>query len=120
MKVSKKALFDQAIFEYNALILQSAQEVTDLLSNVRMVYRQKDLQEAVVQDAINRLELIGLRRKSGLDSEFIILDYKEALILEKVSNLDYTYHQYAFVVKLIKSLGGGYISSKIPMTKEES
>lgn len=117
---TKKAAFDQAIFEYNNLLLVSAQEVADALSQVQTVYKQKDLQTEVVLDAAKRLELTLLRVEGRLDSEFSVLDFKEALIDKKIKEADLTYLQYAFVIKLMKSLGGGYLSSDVPISKETS
>ncbi len=114
---TKKAAFDKAIFEYNNLLLVSAQEVADALSQVRTVYKQKDLQTGVVLDAAKRLELTLLRVEGRLDSEFAVLDFEEALIDKKIKEVDFTYLQYAFVVKLMKSLGGGYLSSDVPISK---
>ncbi len=115
---TKKAAFDQAIFEYNNLLLVSAQEVADLLSQVQTVYKQKELQTRVVLDAKRRFDLTVLRQEGCLDSEFAILDYREALLEKQIKEVDYTYLQYAFLVKLIKALGGGYVSSQVPISRE--
>ena len=117
---TKKAAFDKAIFEYNNLLLVSAAEVADALSQVQTAYRQKELQTQVVFDATKRLELTLLRQMGRLDSEFSVLDYEEALIEKKIKEVDFTYLQYAFVVKLMKSLGGGYLSSEVPISKGPS
>ena len=117
---AKKASFDQAIFEYNNLLLVSAQEVADHLSQVQTVYKQKELQVKIVEDAKKRLDLTLLKQASGLDSQFDFLNFKEALIEKKISEIDLIYGQYSFLIKLIKSLGGGYTSSHLPIDKEKS
>jgi NodT family efflux transporter outer membrane factor (OMF) lipoprotein len=117
---AKKASFDQAIFEYNNLILTSAQEVADVLSKLQMAYAQKQQQIQKVQDRLKRWDLTALRCEGGLDSQFSFLDYEEKWIESRLEETDFTYHQYIFAVQLIKSLGGGYISSVVPISKEDS
>lgn len=107
----KKAFFDQAVFDYNQILLTSVQEVTDLLSHIQMAFRQKRLQTRAVQDAQERLSLTLLRAQGGLDSAFIVLNQEEELILQKIKDLDVLYNEYAFLIKLTKALGGGYLTN---------
>jgi NodT family efflux transporter outer membrane factor (OMF) lipoprotein len=108
---AKKAAFDEAVFQYNDMILKSVQEVTDLLSNITTIYSQKELQESIVLQSQERFFLTELRNQKGLDSSFDIFDFQEDLIQKKLRDLDLLYSQYAFLIKLIKSIGGGYKSS---------
>lgn len=114
----KKALFDEAVFDYNALILTSIQEVTDLLSHVKMAFKQKSLQEDSLKDAEKRLFLTDLRYQGGLDSTFSLLDFQEEVILEQIKDLSILYTQYAFKIKLIKALGGGYLEP-LPISQDK-
>ncbi len=91
-----------------------------MLCQVQTVYDQKELQEGVVSDAKARLDLTIARVESGLDSQFAYLDFEEALIEKKIRNVEYTYLQYAYLIKLIKSLGGGFNFSHVPTSLEES
>lgn len=104
----KKALFDEAIFQYNQLILTSAQEVSDLISNIKMAFSQKKLQERALEDARQRLFLTNLRLDGGLDTTFSVLDFEEEVISQDLKDLDILYSEYAFTIKLTKALGGGY------------
>ena len=104
----KKALFDEAVFQYNELILTSAQEVTDLISNIQMAFSQKKLQERSLKDARQRLFLTTLRQTGGLDTTFSVLNSEEEVIFQDLKDLDILYSEYAFVIKLTKALGGGY------------
>jgi len=104
----KKALFDQSVFDYNALLLQSVQEVADIISGIRATFTQKKLQENSVEAAVQRLYLTELRKEGGLDSLFSVLDLEEEKLNQSIKDLNLLYTQYAFAVKLIKSLGGGY------------
>jgi NodT family efflux transporter outer membrane factor (OMF) lipoprotein len=104
----KKALFDQAVFDYNTLILSCVQEVCDLLVHIQTAFSQKKRQENSVACAENALSLIHMRNKSGIDSALIPLQYEEEVIYQKIKDLDLLYTQYLFSIKIIKALGGGY------------
>ncbi len=108
---AKKALFDQAVYAYNELVLLSAQEVADLLVHLQTAYNQKQMQDKALKDSQERLELTLLRQQGGLDSTFSSLDFQEQVLSQKIKNLNVLYSQYAFTIKLIKSLGGGYLES---------
>lgn len=116
----KKALFDQAVFDYNDLVLLSVQEVCDLLVHIQTVFAQKTMQEKTVHDAQRILFLTKLKVKSGLDSSLSPLDYEEDLIFQKIQDLNLLYGQYTFAVKLIKALGGGYQTSPPIATLKDS
>ena len=107
----KKALFDQAVFEYNQLILFSAQEVTDLLSHIHTTFTKKQQQEEIVKAANKRYYLTKLNQDSALATAFASLDNQEELLLQEIKDLTLLYNQYAFVIKLIKALGGGFMQT---------
>jgi NodT family efflux transporter outer membrane factor (OMF) lipoprotein len=107
---AKKAAFDTAVFAYNQLLLKSVSEVADGLSLIRSVMEQREDQEQIIAAAAARCDLISLRELSGLDSLFEGYRVKEELILKQLDDLTLLYTQYAATVKLIKALGGGYIS----------
>ncbi|MBI5273815.1 MAG: efflux transporter outer membrane subunit [Chlamydiales bacterium] len=116
---AKKALFDQAIYEYNDLILKSIQEVADLIVLATSVFEQKQKQDKIVADAILRYELITLRHQNGLDSLFANYAKEQEVIQKKIKNIELIYGQYLACIKLIKALGGGYYyTTSIPIQKE--
>ncbi|MBS0619973.1 MAG: efflux transporter outer membrane subunit [Verrucomicrobia bacterium] len=108
---AKKALFDEAVYAYNQLILTSVQEVADLLALATSVFEQKGRQDQIVGDAKERYELTLLRQMKGLDSAFETLTTQADLIERQLADLTLTYNQYLATVKLIKALGGGYQSA---------
>lgn len=108
--LAKKAAFEEAIFQYNELILKSVQEVADVLINLQTAYEQKILQQFIVEESKERLDLTTLRFEKGLDSAFDLYDYQIELIQKKLKDLDLLYSQFAFLVRLSKALGGGYKS----------
>lgn len=116
---AKKALFDQAVESYNQLLLQSTQEVADLLVFARSLYSQKQDQEKIVENAKLRWDVTALRNEKGLDSFFEIYAKQEEWIYKELDNITLLYGQYAAAIKLTKALGGGYQSGySIPLKAE--
>ncbi|KTD26132.1 outer membrane efflux lipoprotein [Legionella lansingensis] len=112
-----KAEFDAAIFAYNNLLLQSTQEVLDLLAFAQSVYQQKREQLNILKYATERYGLVRLREKEGLASGFDVYDQQEDLIQKKLANLTLLYNQYLASIKLTKALGGGYCQTEVPLVK---
>ncbi len=115
---AKKALFDDAVYTYNELILRSAQEVADTLVLVQSVYDQQEKQRQIVNDAQERYDLTALRQQSGLDNLLDNYNYREALIYKELEQVNLVYSQYLATIKLIKALGGGYNSPYVPLRAE--
>lgn len=112
----KKALFNEAVYTYNQLILQSAQEVADLLVLTRSINAQNIQQKLIVEKAQDRYSIGKRRQESGLDSALQTLMYQNELILNTLEEIRLTYEQYRMIILLIKSLGGGYCSEyEIPI-----
>jgi NodT family efflux transporter outer membrane factor (OMF) lipoprotein len=114
---AKRALFDEAVFDYNNLILKSTQEVADVLVFALSVFEQQAKQEAIVKNSKERYELTILRQRSGLDNSLESFAFQEAVILKEIENINLVFNQYVAAVKLIKALGGGYNPELIPIRK---
>jgi NodT family efflux transporter outer membrane factor (OMF) lipoprotein len=107
---ANKSAFDEAIFEYNNLVLSSAQEVADLLSLALSIFEQKLEQDFIVENAKARYWLTKMRKQAGLDSRFDELHVEIELVNKQIENVNLLYSQYLATIKLIKALGGGYYS----------
>lgn len=107
---ARKALFDEAIFKYNELLLQSVQEVADLLASTQAIFYQKMKQDELLQSEENLYNLSLLRKENGLNNVLDTYFVKANLILKEIENVDILYNQYLAAVKLIRALGGGYVS----------
>jgi len=117
---AKKALFDEAVYEYNQLILKSAQEVTDLLAFAESIFSQKCAEDQIVQEAIERYELTALREENGLDNAIGNYAYEEEVIWKKIDQVQLLFGEYLTTIKLMKALGGGYLSEyQIPLTAKQ-
>ncbi len=104
----KKALYNQAVFEYNDLLLKSTQEIADTLTLLKSLFQKRADQSLIVDQAELRLKLISKNFTSGLDDLLQVYQSEEELILKNLENIDLIYAQYLSSIKLIKALGGGY------------
>lgn len=117
---SKKAQFEEALFNYNNLILKSSQEVADVLTLIQSIFSQKKCQEEIVQDAMNRLELIDLTLEKGLSTAFEFYALQQEVLFKELADIDLLYGQYLSSLKLIQALGGGYRSQyDVPLEAHE-
>ncbi|MES2345755.1 MAG: efflux transporter outer membrane subunit [Chlamydiota bacterium] len=116
---AKKALFDEEVYRYNGLILRSVKEVADLLVLAESLFKQKQDQVRIVETAAKRLRVTALREKSGLDSQFAKYAVEEELIEKQLEDVALLYGQYLASIKLVKALGGGYLSEYVLPLKNE-
>jgi NodT family efflux transporter outer membrane factor (OMF) lipoprotein len=114
---AKRALFDEAVFEYNNLILQATREVADILVFAISIFEQQQKQEKIVKSSKERYELTILRQQSGLDNSLENFAFQEAVLLKELDNINLIYNEYAAAIKLIKALGGGYNPEFVPIKK---
>jgi outer membrane protein TolC len=107
---AKKAAFENAIYDYNHLILQSVQEIADILAFSRSIFEQKTYQNSIVQDAKKLYDLSVLCLEKGLYDQLSVYTVQEKWIEKELDNVSLLYNQYLASIKLIKALGGGYHS----------
>lgn len=107
---AKKAAFNEAVYSYNQLLLQSSQEVADLLSLINSIFKKRDDQKVIVNEAAFRRDLVTLNFKKGLDDLLAVYAVEEEWIEKALEEAELVYAQYAASIKLIKALGGGYQS----------
>lgn len=106
---AKRALFNEAVYEYNNLILKSFQQVADLLAIGNATYKERAKQQQIVQNATQRYELTKMRQNIGIDSALISYKVLEEKILKEIVDVELLYQQYAVSISLTKALGGGYV-----------
>lgn len=116
---TQMALFREAIFEYNQLLLTSAQQVADDLALAASLFKQKRDQAELLKSANGRSELTDLLYRKGLSDQITVDIVKEEVINAELEDLDITYNQYIAMIQLIKDLGGGYESLNIPIRTKE-
>lgn len=105
---AKTAQYNEAVFQYNELILKSFQEVADLLAIGQAVYGEKEKQRGIVANATARYLLTRLKEKNGVDSALVAYRFQEEEILKKLRDIELLFEQYQVSISLMKALGGGY------------
>lgn len=114
------ALFNEAIFEYNQLLLTSAQEVTDNLEIAKSLFKQIADQKNLLARLKERVELTELLYQKALGDQLSNYYVREEFIRQEIDELVLTYNLYGAMIQLIKSLGGGYQSLYVPLRSQES
>ncbi len=117
---AKKATFEKAIADYNALILQSTQEIADMLVLTQSIFEQKNYQNKIVMDAQKLYDLNLLCLRQGLYDQLSVYTAQEKWIEKELENVSLLYSQYLASIKLIKVLGGGYHSHYTPKKEGSS
>ncbi len=104
----KRAAFQEAIFEFNELLLRAAGEVADELSSFHLISEQLDVEEMSVETLEKRTALTERQHKEGLKNKLAVITQKEELIGEELLLIELTFRRNISALKLIKALGGGY------------
>ncbi len=104
------ALFNEATYEYNTLILHAAREVADSLVQLTATHDTLTYQRANLELASWQVELSEARYSQGVSSLLPLLDMQEELLQEGYLLYGYERDYLLSVLKLIKALGGGYRS----------
>lgn len=105
---SKRAKFNEAIFEYNRLVLDATKEVATYLTWFETTVQQQAQQEMIMQQALLRLELTQQNLDAGLDNALDLLYMRAEWIEKSLEETTRIYNQYLAAIRLIKALGGGY------------
>ncbi len=116
----KQAELDQAIYEYNDILLKSLEDVTNAISSINSWYEKKSIQENILENATLKFDLIQKRTEVGMDS-FLNLYYEREQVLERqIEDSSIIYNQYISLINLIKSLGGGTAQDDMQSLIKES
>ncbi|MCH9613542.1 MAG: Outer membrane protein OprM [Chlamydiia bacterium] len=110
---ANKAEFQQAVFDYNRIMLDSTREVADLLVSLESVYDRLENQSEILSRAVFRYNLTNLNYQKGLDNYLQVYAIEEEWIEKSLENALLMFDQYARTIELIKALGGGYDEKNI-------
>jgi outer membrane protein TolC len=105
---SKVSLFNEAVHDYNYLVLKSCQEVADQLTIVRSLSQQLTIQDESVNQVTEKYLLSFLRFEKGIVNYLNVLRDQEIVLNEELDQIDLQRNQLIATLQLIKALGGGY------------
>lgn len=104
----KVALFDEAVYEYNHLLLKAAEEVADQLVLLGKVGEELRIQNMVLASMRQTYAIKFLRYTQGVANYLTVIKAEERLLSQRLTTVDLTHRQLLETVFLIKALGGGY------------
>ena len=115
---SKIAKFNEAVATYNEGLLDAAKEVASEMSTLYSLHDRIQLQGKVVSTRKDKELLYHQRFEKGLDDyvQFLV-SYRER-VEEQINKVELESFKMLSVVRLIKSLGGGYLADDLPSIVE--
>jgi len=116
---SKIAKFNEAVQSYNEGLLEATKEVSTELSTLYSLYERLEMQSKVVDTRSLKQQLSHMRFTSGIDNYERFLISHQELLKEELSKVALENYRRLSIVRLIKSLGGGYHCMETPSIIEE-
>jgi NodT family efflux transporter outer membrane factor (OMF) lipoprotein len=113
-----RATYDQTVANYQETVLTAFQQVEDNLAALRILSQDIDQQDAAVQAATRGLQEAEIRYKAGLDPYLNVITAQTIVLADQQAAVNFRMQQMLASVQLIKALGGGWDSSRIPSEKE--
>ena len=104
----KVAAFNEAVYDYNNLLLHAAREVADQVVSLQATRETLNKQKKVIGLADKHYQLLQWRSKIGLDNELIVLQQEDKLLVQAYQLITLQQNHLLSVVNLVKALGGGY------------
>lgn len=104
---------DAAVAGYERAIQEAFREVADGLAARDTFNQQIQAQQALLDAASRRAELVGLRFESGVDSSLALLDAERSRYAAQQALLAVRLQQQASLVDLYRALGGGWSADAI-------
>jgi NodT family efflux transporter outer membrane factor (OMF) lipoprotein len=109
-----KANYDQSIAKYRETVLESFQEVEDNLAALRILEAESKTQDGAVAAANHTLALSNNRYKGGVSNYLEVITAQSAALSDQRTAVDILTRRLSASVLLIKAIGGGWNTSRIP------
>jgi NodT family efflux transporter outer membrane factor (OMF) lipoprotein len=113
---SAAASYDESVANYRQAALAAFQQVEDNLSTLRVLEQQAQAQRVAVEAAKQSLELALNRYKGGLVTYLEVITAQSTALQNQSTEVDLLRRRMDASVLLIKALGGGWDTSKLPGT----
>lgn len=121
----RRATVNQYIATYNAdlasyrqTVLTAFQQVEDYLAEVRILSRQIEQEQSVVNTAQTSLKLEMGRYETGVDPYLDVITLQTTLLTDQQTLVNLQVEQMTSAVELIEALGGGWDASKLPTPEQ--
>jgi NodT family efflux transporter outer membrane factor (OMF) lipoprotein len=111
---SAQAVYDVTVADYRQLSLTAFQEVEDNLSTLRILETEQAKQHEAVEAAQNSEQLSLNRYKGGLVTYLEVITAQTIALTNERTEMDLLRRRMDASVQLIRALGGGWDTSKLP------
>jgi NodT family efflux transporter outer membrane factor (OMF) lipoprotein len=108
--------YEQNVANYRQTVLQAFQDVEDNLSSLRILSSESVAQQRAVDSAQRSLSISTSRYKGGVTTYLEVITAQATQLANERTAADITTRQFAASVQLIKALGGGWDTTKLPTT----
>jgi NodT family efflux transporter outer membrane factor (OMF) lipoprotein len=106
--------YEQNVANYRQTVLQAFQDVEDNLSSLRILSSESVAQQRAVDSAQRSLSISTSRYKGGVTTYLEVITAQATQLANERTAADITTRQFAASVQLIKALGGGWDTTKLP------
>lgn len=104
----KAAAFNEAVYDYNNLLLHAATEVANQIISLKATKENLCKQKKVVELANKHYRLFQWRSEIGIDNELTVLQQEDKFLVQAYQLASLQQSHLLSVVNLLKALGGGY------------
>jgi len=113
-----QASYDQTVANYRQTVLAAFQQVEDNLAALRILTQVIEQQDSAVESAGRSLREADVRYKAGIDPYLNVIAAQTVLLSDQQMAVNFRMQRMLASVQLIKALGGGWDSSRIPSENE--
>ncbi len=111
-----QAAYDATIANYRQTALTAFQEVEDNLAALRILEQESAKQHEATEAAVSSQQLEMNRYKGGLDTYLSVITAQSIALTNQRTEVDLMRRRMDASVQLIRALGGGWDTSKLPKT----
>jgi NodT family efflux transporter outer membrane factor (OMF) lipoprotein len=111
-----RAGYEVNVANYRQTVLQAFQEVEDNLSGLRILNSEQVAQARAVESAERSTNISTNRYKGGVTTYLEVITAQTTQLANERTAADITTREFAASVLLVKALGGGWDTTKLPST----
>jgi outer membrane protein TolC len=109
-----QATYDETVANYRQTTLTAFQQVEDNLAVLRVLDTEAQQQHRATESAESAVQIFNNRYVGGLDTYLQVVTAQTTALVNERNDIDIVRRQMDASVLLIKALGGGWDTSKLP------
>jgi NodT family efflux transporter outer membrane factor (OMF) lipoprotein len=109
-----RADYDAMVANYRQTALEAFQQVEDNLAALRILQQETEHQQHATREALESLETFQARYKGGVELYLQVINSQTIALKNQRNEIDLMRRQLDASVLLIKALGGGWETAKLP------